>query len=171
MIEILCGLLRPSAVGASSDCGCAYEVLPGGVHPERRYFHEPDCPLVGASKPEPVRTEGGVPHPEALVRLYIHAHTQSPWRAEALEALDVLVGRLEQAERTVTNLEQAFTAAREDLKQKDEALREIAEHGEGNYITWWDSKRCAERAREALGVPPPQQDPGASRAGRSGGGA
>jgi hypothetical protein len=126
MIEILCGLLRPSAVGASSDCGCAYEVLPGGVHPERRYFHEPDCPLVGASKPEPVRTEGGVPHPEALVRLYIHAHTQSPWRAEALEALDVLVGRLEQAERTVTNLEQAFTAAREDLEQKDEALRWFA---------------------------------------------
>jgi hypothetical protein len=82
---------------------------------------------VGASKPEP--------HPEALVRTYIHAHTQSPWRAEALEALDVLVGRLE---------------------QKDEALRFYAD--ENNYDFDGPDHDSAvqadtgERAREALGT-------------------
>jgi hypothetical protein len=30
-------------VNTPNECGCAYEVLPGGVHPERRYFHEPGC--------------------------------------------------------------------------------------------------------------------------------
>lgn len=36
--------LSVSVTADQEECGCAYEVLPGGVHPERRYFHEPDCP-------------------------------------------------------------------------------------------------------------------------------
>jgi hypothetical protein len=90
-----------------------------------------------------------------------------------------LVGRLEQAERTVTNLEQAFTAAREDLKQKDEALRRVhrlavtcldnlaAGKPRGSAGTEIDFKRLADFTGEALGVPPQPQDSGASRAGRS----
>jgi hypothetical protein len=41
------------------------------------------------------------------------------------ESLLVAETEVERLRRTVTNLEQAFTAAREDLKQKDEALREM----------------------------------------------
>jgi hypothetical protein len=120
---------------------------------------------VGASMPEP--------HPEArreIGALLDMARGLAPdLAARASYEVDVLVGRLEQAERTVTNLEQAFTAAREDLEQKDEALRTITEYERLSYES--TSERLREIAREALGVPPPQQDPGASRAGRSGGGA
>jgi hypothetical protein len=30
-----------------AECGCDYEVLPGGTYPERRYLHGPDCPRGG----------------------------------------------------------------------------------------------------------------------------
>jgi hypothetical protein len=32
------------AAAPDAECGCAYEVMPGGTYPERRYFHEPGCP-------------------------------------------------------------------------------------------------------------------------------
>jgi hypothetical protein len=34
------------AAAPDAECGCAYEVMPGGTYPERRYFHEPGCPAV-----------------------------------------------------------------------------------------------------------------------------
>jgi hypothetical protein len=126
---------------------------------------------VGASMPEP--------HPEArreIGALLDMARGLAPdLAARASYEVDVLVGRLEQAERTVTNLEQAFTAARDDLEQKDEALRHLRQAEEAARIqeqvgNEGDADAIRRDAiREALGVPPQPQKPdsGASRAGRS----
>jgi hypothetical protein len=88
---------------------------------------------VGASKPEP--------HPEALIRGALSRLMIPDYEASA--ALDVLVGRLEQAELSV-DLYEAMSKAIEQALFGDDLGRSRDELVER-----------AEQAREALGVPPP----------------
>jgi hypothetical protein len=118
---------------------------------------------VGASKPEP--------HPEvqrireSLVTFVPDGFRDEdgtwwdgPHRRDALLALDVLVGRLEQAEQVA---DRALAAA----EQKDEALRQYADASNWGVTRRFDGSQRVEFltfneapwtiAREALGVPPP----------------
>jgi hypothetical protein len=124
---------RPSAVGASEEgfhCSepypCSHDravATPCAGARDERCHPDPgmcacfDTPEVGASKPEPVRTEGGVPHPEALIRDALSRLMIPDYEASA--ALDVLVERLEQAAlceiMTVGTLTDAKEIAREAL--------------------------------------------------------
>jgi hypothetical protein len=126
---------------------------------------------------------GPEPHPEALARAFHEAYerlapsfgyetrkdTAVPWEdvpepnrslmiAVAAEVGDVLVGRLEHTQdalRDVLDVTTGWSAKASD-HEKLHAIGRIASEA---------------LRREALGVPPPPQDSGASRAGRSGGGA
>jgi hypothetical protein len=135
---------RPSAVGASKPriCTCGH---PSDMHGSWSVCNAGGCRCTGfwASRPEP--------HPEAqrvydcldFVIGWLMGGTPRdrehalPYLQRARESQDVLVGRLE---------------------QKDEALRDIAEAAEscqGVDDTTVSEAWLIQRAREALGVPPP----------------
>jgi hypothetical protein len=125
----------------------------------------------GASKPEP--------HPEAQrIREALETLPDDPtlYRDIALQAVDVLVGRLEQAEH---GLQARMLAAYEnagvsevfamcagiverlegELEQKDEALRDIAAYTKQPWTPREMVKaiRATVRRVDALGVPPPEE--------------
>jgi hypothetical protein len=112
---------------------------------------------VGASKPEP--------HPEARIRdSFWHSKNEDgtcsarcPGCVASLD-LDVLVGRLEQAERERDEREagaqwqyEMGKGWRERALKAEKALRLIADGAESN-----PPYEVARLAREALGVPPPE---------------
>jgi hypothetical protein len=127
-----------------------------------------------ASKPEP--------HPEAeAIRtalesfdswaVEVEGYKPGEVSGEALAALDVLVGRLEQAEEGISNAAYALDPNQGEQPDRIRAyqwLRTTFPKDHPNYV---DPETL--RAREALGVPPqPQkQDSGGGRAARSGDGA
>jgi hypothetical protein len=120
-------------------------------------------PAAGASKPEP--------HPEALIRDALSRLMIPDYEASA--ALDVLVGRLEQVEKIVDAARRLHHFLEEE-KETFEPPRELLDQGYVALETSADYEREEELAMElgeALGVPPPPQDSGASRAARSGEGA
>jgi hypothetical protein len=130
---------------------------------------------VGASKPEP--------HPEAqrLGGIRRKLDDEAPhggvWDDRTVRFLvgevDVLVGRLEQVEKIVDAARRLHHFLEEE-KETFEPPRELLDQGYVALETSADYEREEELAMElgeALGVPPPPQDSGASRAARSGEGA
>jgi hypothetical protein len=144
---------RPSAVGASKRCTCSANSY---------------CPIHDAAfKPEP--------HPEAqrvydcldFVIGWLMGGTPRdrehalPYLQKARESADVLVGRLEHAERIVDAARRLHHFLEEE-KETFEPPRELLDQGYVALETSADYEREEELAMalgEALGVPPPEGSP------------
>jgi hypothetical protein len=159
---------RPSAVGASKPriCTCGH---PSDMHGSWSVCNAGGCRCTGfwASRPEP--------HPEAqrvydcldFVIGWLMGGTPRdrehalPYLQKARESADVLVGRLEHAERIVDAARRLHHFLEEE-KETFEPPRELLDQGYVALETSADYEREEELAMalgEALGVPPPEGSP------------